>query len=77
MKAFANDLRYAQTTGVAVEVHLLNGERLLSGVHEVNGEEGFVSLYAPTTYGDDTTTRKVPLDLLASVTVTDIQWREL
>lgn len=74
MKAFINDFKYAQTTGVAVEVHLLNGEKLLKGVHDVNEEEGFVSLYDPQVFGDNTTTRKVPLDLIASVTITDVQW---
>ncbi len=74
MKAFADDFRFAQATSVAVRVHLLSGEELLAGVHEVHDEEGFVSLYAPETYGDHTTTRKVDMDLVASVAVTDIEW---
>lgn len=74
MNAFLNDLRYAQTTRVAVEVHLISGERLLKGVHDVNEEEGFVSLYDPQHLGDDTTTRKIALDLIGSVTVTDVRW---
>jgi hypothetical protein len=53
----------------------LTGEQLSTGVHHVNEEEGFVSFYSPQVYGDTTTTRKVALDLLASVTVTDGQWR--
>jgi hypothetical protein len=47
---------------------------IASGLHEVHDEEGFVSLYAPKTHGDDTTTRKVDMDLIASVAVTDIEW---
>jgi hypothetical protein len=75
MKAFVNDLRYAQTIGVAVEVDLLTGERILTGVHDVNEDEGFVSFYSPQVHGDTTTTRKVALDLLASVTIIgDMQW---
>jgi hypothetical protein len=70
----AADLRYAQAAGVCAEVVLLTGETILTGVHEVNEERGFVSLHAPTTFGDDATTRKVSLDLVASVTVTDVTW---
>jgi hypothetical protein len=51
-------------------VRLLAGERLLTGVHEVNEEEGFVSLYAPQDLADRFTTRKVPLDAIESVIVT-------
>ena len=76
MNAFVNDFKYAETTGVAVEISLLNGEKLLKGVHEVYEDEGFVSLYDPQVMGDDTTTRKVPLDLIVSVAVTDVQWRQ-
>jgi hypothetical protein len=74
MKAFWDDFRFAQTAGVAVEVHLLSGEKLMTGVHEVHEDEGFVTLFAPQTYGDETTTRKVDGDLIASVAVTDVQW---
>jgi hypothetical protein len=75
MHAFVNDLRYAQTTEVAVRIRLLSGQELLKGVHEVNEEDGFVSLYDPQTLGDTTTTRKIPLDLIESLTVTDVIWR--
>jgi hypothetical protein len=40
----------------------------------VDEAQGFVSLYSPQTLGDKTTTAKVPLDLVASVSVTDVQW---
>jgi hypothetical protein len=43
MKAFWEDVRFGETTGVAVEVRLLSGERLIKGVHDVHEEEGFVS----------------------------------
>jgi hypothetical protein len=75
IEAFRDDLRFAETSGVAVEVHLLNGEKLVNGVHEVHEDENFVSFYDPQTYGDVTTTRKVDGDLIVSVTVTDMQWR--
>jgi hypothetical protein len=70
MKAFADDLRFAQAAGVYVEVRTLSGERLLTGVHDVNEEEGFVSLYAPQDLADKLTTRKIDLDLIGSVVVT-------
>lgn len=66
MKAFITDLLFAKTAGVCAEVKTLNGDRYLTGVHEVNEEEGFVSLYNPQHMQDDGTTRKVPLDLIAS-----------
>jgi hypothetical protein len=67
-----DDLKYAKTVQRAGEVSLVNGETLFTGVHEVNEEEGFVTFYAPQTFGD-ATTRKVPLDLIASLTVTDVE----
>lgn len=73
MKAFAEDFRFAQTTGVCMKVHLLTGEELLTGVHQVNKDGGYVSLFAPVTFGDNTT-RKVDMDLVASVSVTDVVW---
>jgi hypothetical protein len=78
VKAFWEDFRFAETAGVAVEVVLLTGKKLLTGVHEVQEEDGFVSLYAPQTFGDETTTRKVDGDLIVSITVvTDMPWRNL
>jgi hypothetical protein len=74
MGYIADDLRYAHAAGVCAEVMLLTGERLMTGVHSVEEEAGFVSLHAPRTMGDDATTRKVGLDLIASVTVTNVAW---
>jgi hypothetical protein len=70
----ANDLRYAQATGVAVELALLDGEPIHTGVHEVNEDGGFVSVYTPQDMGDFTTTKKIPLDLIMWVTVTKDSW---
>jgi hypothetical protein len=72
---FVNAFRQAQAAGVAVEVHLTTGERLLKGVHDMDEEQGFVSLDSPTTFGDRTTTREIPLDRIVSVSVTDVRWR--
>ena len=71
INAFVNDLRYAQTAGLVVEIRLLSGTTLLKGVHDVNEEQGFVSLYAGKMLGNDLTTTKVALDQIESVTVTD------
>jgi hypothetical protein len=74
MEAFINDLRYAHTVGRAVEVHLLSGETIaLTDLRGYDEEAGVVNLHAPQHFGDDTTTRKVALDVIASVTVTDVQ----
>ena len=43
-------------------------------VLQVNAEGGYVSLHAPQTMGDDATLRKVALDLISSVAVTDVAW---
>jgi hypothetical protein len=69
-----NDLRYAQTTGVRVDMTLVTGEAIHTGIHEVNEEKGFVSIYAPQAMHDFTTTRKVALDLIGSVTVHKEPW---
>jgi hypothetical protein len=74
MKAFADDLRFAQGAGLAVRVRTMSGEEFLAGVHEVRDDEGYVSLYAPEHHGDDQTRRKLDYDLIESLTVTDIQW---
>jgi hypothetical protein len=74
MKAFIDDLKYAQATGMAVKLTTLVEQIGYIGVHSVNEEEGFVSLFAPVTLGDDTTTRKVALDAIIEVTVTDVSW---
>jgi hypothetical protein len=75
LKAFSEDLRYAQTARLKVKVRLLSGDKLLKGVHEVQEEDNFVSLYSPEMLGGtDMTTMKVDGDLIESVTVTDAEW---
>jgi hypothetical protein len=71
---FATDFRRARDEGVAVEVRLLSGERLLKGVHGVDEQEGSITLYDPQVKGDKETTSKIRLDQVASVTVTDLLW---
>jgi hypothetical protein len=68
-----NDLRYAEATGFAVKLAMLDSEPIHTGVHEVNDEGGFVSVYAQN-MGDFTTTKRIPLDLITWVTVTENSW---
>jgi hypothetical protein len=75
MDAFVvDDLRFAQTERLIVDIALKDGETIHSSVHEVNAEEGFVSTYAPQDMGDLTTTREVPFDLIEWVVVTKESW---
>jgi hypothetical protein len=74
MTAWSDDLQFAQQTGVAVDVHLFNGQHFQAGVADVNEEEGLVSLFRPQTMGDTTTRTRVRLEDITSLTVTDIQW---
>jgi hypothetical protein len=71
MNAFITDLRFAQAAGVRVEMKLITGEGFLQGVRGVNEEEGWVLINDPKMLGGDQTTRRVPLDLIASVSVTE------
>lgn len=70
---FEDDFRRALEEGVDVEVHLNSGDKLTVEVDEINELEGFVSVYTPAHYGDRETTRKIRLDQIQSVTVTDIK----
>lgn len=75
MSFITDDLKYAQAAGVCVDVQLLSGGTMnTQRVHEVNNEAGYVSFFAPQVFGDSTTTQKFALDLIASVTVTDVEW---
>jgi hypothetical protein len=74
MSAWADDLKFAQQAGVAVEVRLFDGQQFFSGVADVDEEAGLVSLYRPQTFGDTTTRVRVRLDDITSLAVTDVQW---
>ena len=70
LRQFALDAKVAKHFS---DRRVVNGERLLTGVSDVNEEAGTTILYAPQTF-QDATTRTVPLDLIASVAVTDIEY---
>jgi hypothetical protein len=74
MNPWANDLQYAQQIGVAVDVHMFNGQHFVTGVESVNEEDGLFGLYQPQTLEDTTTRVRLRLDEITSLAVTDIQW---
>jgi hypothetical protein len=74
MSAWSDDLRFAQQTGVCVEVHLLNGQQYVTGVESVDEENGLASLYHPQHMGDESTRVRIRLDDITSLTVTDVRW---
>ena len=74
MNPWANDLRYAQQIGVAVDVHMFDGQHFQAGVADVDEDAGLFSLYTPHTFGDTTTRVRLKLDDITSLAVTDVQW---
>jgi hypothetical protein len=71
MDALRNALEGARDLGVAVELRLITGEKLLTGLHDWNGDEGWFSVYAPQHFQDNDTTRTVMVHQVSSWTVTD------
>lgn len=71
-----NDLEGARDLGVAVELHLTTGEKLLTGLHHWpdDSDDSWFSVYAPQTFGDDTTTRKVFRDQVSHWIVTKVSY---
>ncbi len=74
MSAWSDDLRFAQQAGVAVEIHMFDGQHFQAGVADVDEEAGLFSLYRPQTFGDITTRVRLKLDDITSLSVTDLQW---
>ena len=72
---FADDLKFAQTAGMAVELTTYNGQQFgYVGVEAVNAEEGWVSLWTPEHSDDETTRTRLELSNISSVKVSDIAW---
>jgi hypothetical protein len=74
MSAWSNDLRFAQQAGVAVEIHMYDGQHFTTGVADVDEDAGEFNLYTPQTFGDTTTRVRLKLDDITSLAVTNIQW---
>jgi hypothetical protein len=72
----SDDLRFAEQRGLCVNVTLLNGQHYdAAGVHDVDDEQGYASLYTPQYNEDETTRTRIRLDDIESVTVlTDLPW---
>ena len=68
-------LRQAQREHYAVKVTLMNGRKFHAGVHDLNEDEGVVSLYyGPQTPGDPNT-RTLKLADIRSVEITEFLWQ--
>ena len=75
MNPFVTDLLYAKQIRKAVEISMLNHDWYpMTGVKELNEAENWVALWKPQTFGDSTTFRRIPLALISSVSVTDIDY---
>jgi hypothetical protein len=74
MSPWVQDLKFAQQATVAVEIRLYTGESLLTGVHSVDEDTDTFVVYAPQTMGDDTTRRRIGLNDIQSITVTDVDY---
>jgi hypothetical protein len=76
MSTLTDDLRFAEQSGLCVEVYLLNGQQYgPTGVHDVDEENGFASLYQPQYMGDEATRVRIRLDDIESVIVVhDLPW---
>lgn len=68
------DLETARDLGVAIELRLVTGEKLLTGLHDWNGEEGWFSVYYPQNLADTTSTRTIMVDQVSSWSVTDVTY---
>jgi hypothetical protein len=72
---WSDDLRFAEQSGLCVEVTLTNGQQYgPTGVQSVDEENGWAILYQPQYMGDETTTVRIWLPDITSVTVTDVRW---
>jgi hypothetical protein len=74
MSGMVDDLKFAMQARVAVDLTLLNGEHLLTGVHSVDEDDGSVNLWAPQTMGNDTTRRRIRIGDIMSLSVTDVDY---
>jgi hypothetical protein len=73
MRAWSDDLRFAQQAGVAVDVRLFDGQHFFTGVADVDDEAGLASLYRPQDFNDTTTRVRIRLDEITSLTVTNVR----
>lgn len=72
----ADDLRFALAANRCVRVGFSHGDRSgLWGVYEINEPEHYVTFLVPITMGDtEPARRKVDMELIAWVEVSEIPW---
>lgn len=75
--ALRTDIEGARELGVAVELHLVNGDKLLTGLHHWpdDSDGSWFSVYAPQNLADRKTTRKIFRDQISHWIVTDVGYR--
>jgi hypothetical protein len=72
---FAVDLGFAISAERAVRIETVSGKIYeCRGVKEVNEAENWVTLWNPQTFGDATTTERLVLSLISSVSVLDVEY---
>lgn len=66
-----DSLEAARALGVAVEIRLVGGENLTTGLHTWHERGGWFSVYAPQSPGDRNTTRKIMFHQVGSWELTN------
>ena len=54
---------------------MIAGQRYLTGVYDVNEDDGQFTLFTPRVMGDDTSRTRFSLHDVVSISVTDVDWR--
>jgi len=72
---YVTDLRIALSTEVAVEIVTRSGLQLLTGVVDVDEHHLIVTLHNPQHMGDSKTVRKLNINDISSLTLTDIEYK--
>lgn len=72
---FAIDLGFAISAERAVQIETVSGKIYnCRGVKEVNEAENWVTLWKPQTFRDHTTSERVVLSLISSVSVLNVEY---
>ena len=74
MNPHAENLRFAQQAEKCVEITMTTGQKFMTGVHDVDEDQGLFTLYTPQHMGDETTRTTLHLADIASLSVTEISW---
>ena len=74
VSAISESLSRAKDESRCAEIVLTTGERLLTGVNNVDEKAWCVVVFSPMSFGDNTTVRTIDLNHVVSVVVTDVAW---